>query len=137
MPWLDSSHFSLWLIQALCALFLAIVFTQSALDKILDWKGNLGWLTGHFAKTPLRGLVPLMLGTLAGLELAAGLLSAVGLVVLVGSGNARVAFWGAALSGLSLCALMFGQRVAKEYAGASALVPYFILSLLAIYVTGL
>lgn len=132
MPPFDSNHFPLWLVQVLCALFLAITFLQSGLDKVIDWKGNLGWLTGHFAKSPLRGVVPLMLATLTVLELAAGAVSAAGLVFLVLSGATRVAMWGAALSGLSFVALFFGQRMAKDYAGAGGLVPYFLVSLVAL-----
>ena len=126
---LDTYLSPLWLIRALCALFLAITFLQSGLDKVIDWKGNLGWLTGHFAKSPLRGVVPLMLASLTVLELASGAVSAVGLVSLVLSGSARVAMWGSALSGLSFVALFFGQRMAKDYAGAGGLVPYFLVSL--------
>ncbi|ATB28114.1 DoxX family protein [Melittangium boletus] len=132
MPTPDSNLFPLWLVQALCTLFLAITFLQSGLDKVIDWKGNLGWLTGHFAKSPLRGMVPLLLATLTVLELAAGAVSAAGLVFLVLSGSTRVAMWGAALSGLSFVALFFGQRMAKDYAGAGGLVPYFLVSLVAL-----
>lgn len=134
MPSFDSNLFPLWLVQALCALFLAITFLQSGLDKVIDWKGNLGWLTGHFSKSPLRGVVVPMLATLTVLELAAGAASAAGLVLLVLSGGTRVAMWGAALSGLSFVALFFGQRMAKDYAGASGLVPYFLVSLVALLV---
>ena len=133
MPSLDSNLFPLWLVQALCVLLLAITFLQSGLDKVIDWKGNLGWLTGHFSKTPLRGMVAPMLATLTLLELAAGAASAAGLVFLVLSGATRVAVWGAALSGLSFVALFFGQRMAKDYAGAATLVPYFLLALSALY----
>ncbi|WP_095991846.1 DoxX family protein [Cystobacter fuscus] len=129
MPSFDSNLFPLWLVQVLCALFLAITFLQSGLDKVIDWKGNLGWLTGHFSKSPLRGVVPLLLATLTVLELAAGALSAAGVAFLVLSGATRVAMWGAALSGLSFVALFFGQRMAKDYAGAAGLVPYFLVSL--------
>jgi hypothetical protein len=135
MPPPDSTQFPLWLLQALCALFLAITFLQSGLDKVLDWKGNLGWLTGHFAKTPLRRVVPLMLGVLTLQELAAGLLCAAGVVALLFTGSATVAFWGSALSGLTFVALFFGQRMAKDYVGAAGLVPYFLVSLAAIFVT--
>ncbi len=39
------------------ALLVSILFIQSGLDKVFDWKGNLEWLTGHFSKTFLRGMV--------------------------------------------------------------------------------
>ncbi|KFA92703.1 hypothetical protein [Archangium violaceum] len=134
MPAFDSNLFPLWLVQVLCSLFLAITFLQSGLDKVIDWKGNLGWLTGHFAKSPLRGVVPPMLATITLMELAAGAVSAAGLVALVLSGGTRVAMWGAALSGLSFVALFFGQRMAKDYAGAGGLVPYFLVTLVALLV---
>ena len=137
MPSLDSAQFSVWLMQALCALFLAITFLQSGLDKVVDWKGNLGWLSGHFAKTPLRGMVPLMLGQITLMEVATGLLNAAAVVALVATGSARLAFWGAALAGLTFCALFFGQRMAKDYVGAAGLVPYFLVSLAALFVHGL
>ena len=33
----------------------------------------------------------------------------------------------------AIMALFFGQRVAKDYAGAAVLVPYFLLTLVAMY----
>lgn len=133
MPPLDSTLFPLWVLQVLCALFLAVTFLQSGLDKVFDWKGNLGWLTGFFAKTPLRGAVVPMLLVLTLMELASGLLSAAGVVPLVLSGSPRLAMWGAALSGLTFVSLIFGQRLAKDYVGASGVVPYFLVSLVALF----
>ncbi len=133
MPPLDSTLLPLWVIQVLCALFLAATFLQSGLDKVFDWKGNMGWLTGYFAKTPLRGLVAPMLLLITLMELAAGLLSAAGVVPLVLSGSTRLAMWGAALSGLTFVSLLFGQRLAKDYAGAAGVVPYFLVSLVALF----
>jgi hypothetical protein len=34
---------------------------------------------------------------------------------------------------VNLVALFFGQRVAKDYVGAAALVPYFLLAISAVY----
>jgi hypothetical protein len=133
MPALDSPLFPLWLIQVLSTLLLAITFLQSGMDKVIDWKGNLGWLTGHFSKSPLRGVVAPMLLSLTVLELAAGALCAAGLVPLLLSGGTRLALWGVALSGLTFVALFFGQRMAKDYAGAAGLVPYFLVSLVGLF----
>ena len=115
------------------ALFLAILFIQSGLDKVFDWKGNLGWLTGHFEKTFIGGMIPVMLGTLTAMELATGILSAAGLIYFLAVGSTVVIFWAAALAAASFCALFFGQRLAKDYPGAAVLVPYFLLSLVIIY----
>ncbi|MEO1451152.1 MAG: DoxX family protein [Bacteroidota bacterium] len=117
------------LARLLGAAFLAILFLQSGLDKVFDWKGNLGWLQGHFANSPLKSIVKPMLGTVTLIELAAGLLSAAGMIMVVIEGKSTLAFYGATLSGLALLMLFFGQRLAKDYAGAATLVSYFILSL--------
>lgn len=117
--------------QLLTALFLAILFLQSGLDKVTDWSGNLSWLTGHFAKTPLKNVVPLLLATVTLAELAAGLCSAAG-VIQLWRGDTRVALLGAVLSALSLVMLFFGQRVAKDYAGAATLAGYFVVAIGAI-----
>ena len=117
------------------SLFLAILFIQSGLDKVFDWKGNLGWLTGHFEKTFIGGTVPIMLGTLTAMELATGILSAAGLIYFLIADSTVLIFWAAALGAASFCALFFGQRLAKDYPGAAVLVPYFLLSLVILYLT--
>jgi uncharacterized membrane protein YkgB len=126
----------LYLLQILVSLRLAILFLQSGVDKIVDRQGNLGWLKGHFAKSPLAGLVPLLLGVLTLLELSAGALSLVGSALVIVSHNSTIAFYGAVVSAVAIVALFFGQRMAKEYAGAAILVPYFLLTLVAIYLLG-
>jgi hypothetical protein len=106
---------------------LAILFLQSGLDKVFDFRGNLQWLTGHFAKTPLRGMVVPMLLTITVTEMAAGAVSAGGLAHLMLHNISSVALWGAELATLNIVMLFLGQRIAKDYAGAASLVPYFLL----------
>lgn len=120
--------------KILISALLAILFLQSGIDKIVDWKGNLSWLTGHFEKSPLKNLVPMLLGTITVFELAAGITSIVGMFMLLANGNAKIALIGAQLSALSIVMLFFGQRIAKDYAGAATLIPYFLLTLLGILI---
>lgn len=120
---LSPIHFS----QLLTALFLAILFLQSGLDKVFNFGDNLGWLTGHFSKTPFRGQVKLMLITITITEVAAGVLALLGTGQIVLNGEKIFAMYGAQLAALDIAMLFFGQRIAKDYAGAAALVPYFIL----------
>lgn len=124
---------AIFLLQIFISLFLAILFLQSGIDKIVDRRGNVDWLKGHFAKSPLAGMVSVMVTIITILELAAGTLSALGCVIILIKHDSRFAFYGAVLSAVSLTALFFGQRMAKEYAGAAVLVPYFLLSLVAIF----
>lgn len=111
------------------AAFVAILFIQSGLDKVFDWKGNLEWLTGHFSKTFLAGMVPMMLATITLMELATGFAAAVGIVYFLLRGSLVVVFAAGVLGAASLTALFFGQRIAKDYPGAAVLVPYFLLLL--------
>jgi hypothetical protein len=133
MAAVHTSAGAIYLMQILASAFLAILFVQSGIDKIVDRRGNLDWLKGHFAKSPFAGIVPLLLTVLTILEIAAGALSAVGCVLVILSKDSTIAFYGAILSAAAVTALFFGQRIAKEYAGAAVLVPYFLLTLVAIY----
>ena len=113
--------------QVLTTAMLAICFLQSGVDKIVDFKGNLAWLTGHFAKTPMRGQVAPMLVVVTLLECAAGVLCALGVMQIAMSGASKIALIGAELAALNVVMLFFGQRMAKDYAGAATLVSYFFL----------
>jgi hypothetical protein len=117
------------------ALLVSILFIQSGLDKVFDWRGNLEWLTGHFSKTFLSGMVPMMLATITLMELAAGFLSAAGIVYFLVTGSTVLIFYAAVLAAASIAALFFGQRVAKDYPGAAVLIPYFILLIILMYLT--
>jgi len=124
---------AIYLTQIFGSAFLAILFLQSGIDKIIDHRGNLEWLKGHFSKSPLAGLVSILLAAITLLELAAGALSAIGCLMLIVSRETTVAFYGAVVSAVALIALFFGQRMAKDYAGAAVLVTYFLLTLIAMY----
>lgn len=122
--------------QLLAAAMLAILFLQSGLDKVFDFKGNLAWLNEHFGKSPLRGQVFPMLVVVTLTECAAGGLAAAGAVQVAVSESASLALGAAQLAGLNIVMLFFGQRIAKDYAGAAALVPYFLLCVGAIVLFG-
>src|SRR3982751_3995581 len=109
------------------ALLVSVLFIQSGLDKVFDWKGNLGWLTGHFSKTFLSPMVPMMLGTITVMELLTGFTSAAGIVYFLLTGSTTIIFYASIVGAASITALFFGQRVAKDYQGAAVLVSYFIL----------
>ena len=127
MSILHSSGGAIFVLQVLITAFFAVLFLQSGIDKVLDRRGNLDWLTGHFAKSPLARMVGLLLSLITIMELAAGALSALGCLLILFRHDATVAFYGAVLAGLALLALFFGQRMAKDYPGAAALVPYFLV----------
>lgn len=137
MPSLNASSGTILILQILTSAFLAVLFLQSGIDKIVDRRGNVEFLQGHFAKSPLAGMVPLLVNLITGLEIVAGTLNAIGCVIIIFTRDPTVAFYGAIISSISITALFFGQRMAKDYAGAAVLVPYFLLTLIAIYLLAL
>jgi hypothetical protein len=126
-----------FVLQVLVSAFFGILFLQSGLDKVVDRAGNLEFLKGHFKNTPVASLVPMMVLALTVLELASGALCALGTAVLLSGGSSLVSYLGSICCGLTFLALFFGQRVAKDYAGAAALAPYFLVSMAAVYITRL
>jgi len=133
MPSLHTLTGAIYLLQIFGSAFLAILFLQSGIDKIIAHRGNLEWLKGHFAKSQLAAAVPVLLAAITILEIAAGALSAIGCIILIVSRETTAAFYGAVISAVALIALFFGQRMAKDYAGAAVLVSYFLLTLVTIY----
>ena len=116
--------------QSLIGIFLSIALLQSGLDKIIDRKGNLEWLSGHFSNSPLRGLVPLLLNVVTVLEIFAGSCSLIGSFVNLVNGNNILLTIGLLIAALNFLALFLGQRIAKDYEGAAVLVNYFVLNIL-------
>ena len=116
------------------AAFLAIVFLQSGLDKLFDFSGNVAYLTELFASAPVTAPVAPLLACLALVETAAGVLSAFGALAIVFTGSTALAYWGAILSGISLLMVLFGQRLAKAYADAAVIAPYFLVACLGIHI---
>ncbi|MCL6266646.1 DoxX family protein [Flagellimonas myxillae] len=127
-------HFTSHAAQILLLAGLTITFLQSGFDKILDWKGNLSWLTGHFSKTVFKGMVPLLLGIVLFAEMASGILCAIGLFEFFYIGESAYAFCGAVLASITLLFLLLGQRIAKDYEGAKTIVVYLILAIFLVYI---
>jgi len=119
--------------EILLLLFLIITFLQSGIDKVFDWTGNLSWLNGHFADTPLQNLVPVLLGTVLLVEMAAGTLCVIGIYQLTIMGETTIALYGAILSCIALLMLLFGQRIAKDYEGAKTIAVYFIPAIFLVF----
>lgn len=120
--------------ELLLLFFLIITFMQSAIDKIMDWKGNLSWVSGHFADTPLKNMVPVLLGVVLLTELISGVLCMVGVYQIVLSGDTQFAFYGAIVSCIALLMLLFGQRMAKDYQGAKTIAVYFIPAIFLVFI---
>ena len=113
-------------------LFFAIVFLQSSVDKLLDQEGNLGYFAEHFKSSAIGAdKIPFLFWALTAIEGLAGVLCALGILV---TDFAHEGFGfsacGVVVSGIALLCLLFGQRIAKDYAGAAVVASYFPVALI-------
>ena len=133
---INSSETVFFIAQILAVSFLAILFLQSGLDKVVDKRGNLEWLSSHFANLPFKNFVPVLFFTITVVELLSGILNLLGVVFLLLAGSLMLALYGTILASVALIMLFLGQRIAKDYVGAQSLVSYFILTILTLLVFG-
>ncbi|MGE3535918.1 MAG: DoxX family protein [Candidatus Tectimicrobiota bacterium] len=122
--------FPLWCGRVAVTVFFALAFAQSAVDKLVDRQGNLAYFSGHFATSPLRHLVVPLFWAITLLEAVAGLLCSLGAVGMILGLGAGLALWGLLCALLSLLCLFFGQRLAKDYAGAVVIASYMAVALI-------
>lgn len=119
--------------ELIILVFILITFLQSGVDKMADWKGNIAWLKGHFGETFLKGTVPILVGIIMILEILTGLLAIAGIYSIVVNNTTDLALAAAVLAAITLLMLLFGQRVAKDYAGAFTITGYFMVVIFGIF----
>lgn len=124
------------LAQGFVGAFLAVLFLQSGLDKVFDWSGNKAYVTGYLEKTPMRRFSGFLFFVITMLEVLAGVVSAAGVLSTVLLGERGLGMFGAFLAASSILSLFMGQRLAKDYASAAAMVPYFLTTLAALVLFG-
>ena len=116
----------------LVLVFFLIVFIQSGLDKIFDYKGNLNFLKDllkiYFSPT----LIELALISVTILELTSGILCLIGIIDFVFNDSNFIGLLGLITGSIALLVLLFGQRVSKNYDGAKTIAIYFILAMIGI-----
>ncbi|MFT5884873.1 MAG: putative oxidoreductase [Arcticibacterium sp.] len=117
--------------------FIAILFLQSGLDKILDFNGNKAYVKSVFEKTFLASLSGLLFLSITVLEIATGIVALIGGLQMCFNQKEDLALMALFLSSASLLSLFAGQRIAKDYGGASGIVPYFIVIVLGLYLFAL
>ena len=122
---IDFSYLSI--VCASISLFIGIVMMQSGLDKIFNWESELEFITDKFSKTILANFSTFGLIQVTILETLSGVLCLFGSIMTIFFDETSYGIMGLILAIASLSILMLGQRISKDYDGAAALVPYFIL----------
>jgi|TARA_B110000444_G_scaffold29340_1_gene24434 hypothetical protein len=110
--------------------FFLIVFIQSGLDKVYDYKGNLSFLNTLLGGFFSSSLITLALVSVTILELTSGLLCLLGILDVVFNDSNLTGLIGLIVGSFALLVLLFGQRVSKNYDGAKTIAVYFILAVI-------
>ena len=112
--------------------FFLIVFIQSSLDKIFDYKGNLNFLNDllkiHFSPP----LIVFALISITILEFISGILCLIVIIEFIFNDSNLIGLLGLIIGSIALLVLLFGQRVSKNYDGAKTIAVYFILAMIGI-----
>jgi hypothetical protein len=118
--------------RGLVTAFFAIVFVQSALDKLFDSQGNIAFFTEHFRHSPFPpDAVPTLFWGITVIEALAGAVCTLGLLLRdFRDKGFGVSACGLLIGGIALLCLLLGQRMAKDYAGAAVLATYFAVLLI-------
>ena len=127
----DFSYLSI--ICSFISLFIGIIMTQSGLDKIFNWKGELDFMTEKFSKTIIANFSTFGLIQVTILETLSGLLSLLGSIMTLFYDDESYGIMGLILAAVSFCVLMAGQRISKDYEGSAVLVPYFLLTMIGLF----
>lgn len=128
-------------LEILVTAFVAAVFVQSGLDKVFDWGGNSGWLSGYFADTLIAPLWLPGLLTLSLLENFCGFVALFALIFYQQGGHDVVARNTAILSLLgmlaSLAVVIVGMLFKYDHGQAGPIVPYVTFALCGITILSL
>ena len=112
----------------------AILFLQSGLDKVIDYKGNLAWICSYFEPTPLKKIAKTLFILLTITEIFAGLFSLIGSTSMLFFGRDYFLKAGIALAAFSLLFVFTGQRMAKDYTSAAHTISYLAVAMLAWFI---
>lgn len=121
------------LLQSVSLLFVLTVLGQSGLDKALHFRGNLDYFRQQFKNTPFSPATGGLLAVITLMETGSAVLAAVGLFSLWTSGERMTGIFAMTLAASTFVCLIFGQRIARDYAGAAGITPYLAVAMLGLY----
>lgn len=120
-------------LESLLLLFFIVTYFISITEKLADWKKTIQYYNNHFKESIIETHVNKLVVFVVILESIALLLLLLGFGILLFSNLLQIAVVGLTFSSFILLVLLLGQRLAKDYAGATSITVYFILNILAIY----
>jgi len=119
--------------EILILLFFTITFGISIIEKLIDWKGTILYIEENFKNTFLKNYISVSIAFLVFLEVLTCYFLIVGTYQLLKFENKEIALTGTLFSCFTLLYMLIGQRIAKDYPGATSLTVYFILSVFGVF----
>lgn len=122
-----------YLPQVLILLFLLITFVISVIEKFSDWQGTIAYISETFKNSFIKNFIKPLIAFLVFLEVLTVYFIIIGIYQLYTHQEKETAILGATFSCVSILYMLIGQRIAKDYPGATSLTVYFILSVFGVY----
>lgn len=121
------------LAELLILLFLIVTYAFSFFEKVFDWKNTIGYIEKNFEKTVIKNYIKPLIAFLVFIEAIALFFLIIGLFDLIFYNKTRFAIIGISIVASSIIYMLIGQRIAKDYPGATSLVSYFLLTVFCLY----
>lgn len=125
--------FSSNLAEIFILLFLIITFGISVIEKLTDWKGTISYIEENFKNTFIKNFIKPLIAILIALEVFSLIFLILGAFQLFSTKEKEYALLGCVFSTISILYMLIGQRIAKDYPGATSLAIYFLVSVFGIY----
>ncbi len=120
--------------ELLILTFLIITYGISLIEKFADWKGTVAYIRETFENTFVSSFIKPLLAILVFLETITLFFLTVGLFQLFRGNENENALIGCTSSCYTILYMLIGQRVAKDYQGATSLAVYFLISVFGVYI---
>ena len=122
-----------YLAQLLILVFLLITFVISVIEKFSDWQGTISYISETFKNSFIRNFIKPLIAFLVFLEVLTAYFVIIGIYQLYVNQEKETALLGTTFSCITILYMLVGQRIAKDYPGATSLTVYFILSVFGVY----
>jgi hypothetical protein len=119
--------------QILILLYLLITYGISVIEKLADWKGTISYITENYKTTFLKNYISPLITILILFEVITVGFLIFGIFSLLKDNNSDSAFLGCTFSCITILYMLIGQRIAKDFQGATSLTIYFILSVFGLF----
>lgn len=114
-------------------IFLFITFGISVIEKCMDWKGTISYIQHNFQHTFIKKYITLLIFVLLCLEIVTSGFLVFGFYQLLDKGVTDMALVACTLSAICILYMLIGQRIAKDYVGATSLTVYLIITVFGMY----